>query len=86
MIASTVATRALRAFGLAAIAVITFSQPVLAAGLPAPQKGDKIQFRDQLAQDKQVAAHLTAKELNACFDAKFYIRHARRIWKRVLAA
>ncbi|WP_116091512.1 peptidoglycan DD-metalloendopeptidase family protein [Sphingomonas crusticola] len=43
MIASTVAIRALRAFGLAAAAVMMLSQPVLAAGLPAPQRGDKIQ-------------------------------------------
>lgn len=41
---SIIATaRALRTFGLAITAVIALSQPVFAAGLPAPQKGDKIQ-------------------------------------------
>ncbi|WP_420137349.1 M23 family metallopeptidase [Sphingomonas sp.] len=43
MTSSTVAIRALRAFGLAASAAIMLSQPVLAAGLPAPQRGDKIE-------------------------------------------
>ena len=26
----------------------------------------------------------SAKQLATCFDVKFYIRHARTIWKRVL--
>jgi murein DD-endopeptidase MepM/ murein hydrolase activator NlpD len=43
MIASTVAIRALRAFGLTASAVLMLSQPVMAAGLPALQRGDKIE-------------------------------------------
>src|SRR6187402_623200 len=40
---STDAIRALRVFGLAALAAATVSQPLMAAGFPAPQKGDKIQ-------------------------------------------
>ncbi|HWI86631.1 MAG TPA: M23 family metallopeptidase [Sphingomonas sp.] len=43
MTAFTIAARVLRASGLAVVAVIMVSQPVIAAGLPAPQKGDKIQ-------------------------------------------
>jgi len=43
MSSSTVVTRAMRAFGLAAITAAAFSQPVAAAGFPTPQKGDKIQ-------------------------------------------
>jgi|KBSSwiStaDraftv2_1062776.scaffolds.fasta_scaffold812578_1 murein DD-endopeptidase MepM/ murein hydrolase activator NlpD len=40
---STDAACALRTLGLVAIAAATFSQPLLAAGIPAPQRGDKIQ-------------------------------------------
>ena len=40
---SHVVTRALGAFGMAALIGAAFSQPLLAAGIPAPQKGDKIQ-------------------------------------------
>jgi murein DD-endopeptidase MepM/ murein hydrolase activator NlpD len=43
MIAFIAVARVLRACGLAVTAVIMLSQPVLAAGFPAPQKGDKIQ-------------------------------------------
>jgi len=43
MSSSHVVTRALRAFGLVALAAATISQPLFAAGIPAPQKGDRIQ-------------------------------------------
>ena len=43
MQSSTVAIRASRAFGLVALIAAAFSQPALAGGFPAPQKGDKIQ-------------------------------------------
>ncbi|MDE1902113.1 MAG: adenylosuccinate lyase [Alphaproteobacteria bacterium] len=50
------------------------------------QKGKKVAFKDKLAANADVAEHLTSRQLSACFDEKFYIRHARKIWKRVLAA
>ena len=43
MPSSFVAQRALRALGLAAVAAATFAQPLLAAGIPTLQKGDKIE-------------------------------------------
>ena len=48
------------------------------------QKGKKASLKDKLASDAVVSKRLTAKTLNACFDEKFYIRHARKIWKRVV--
>jgi murein DD-endopeptidase MepM/ murein hydrolase activator NlpD len=43
MSSSHVVTRAFRAFGLVALAAATISQPLFAAGIPTPQKGDRIQ-------------------------------------------
>lgn len=40
---SSVTIRALRALGLVVAATAAFSQPLLAAGIPMPQKGDKIE-------------------------------------------
>ena len=42
MSSSHVANHASRVLGLAAVAAITLSQPLFAAGIPTPQKGDKI--------------------------------------------
>jgi murein DD-endopeptidase MepM/ murein hydrolase activator NlpD len=42
MSSSTAAACALRAIGLVALAAAALSQPAIAGGLPAPQKGDKI--------------------------------------------
>ena len=50
------------------------------------QKGKTGNFKTKLLSDPTVAAHLSPKALSACFDERFYIRHARKIWKRVLAA
>ncbi len=50
------------------------------------QKGKTVDFKAKLLSDPTVAAHLSPKALSACFDERFYIRHARKIWKRVLAA
>jgi adenylosuccinate lyase len=50
------------------------------------QKGKKVDFKSKLLSDKTLAKHLTQKELAACFDERFYIRHAKKIWKRVLEA
>ncbi|MDR3424665.1 MAG: adenylosuccinate lyase [Alphaproteobacteria bacterium] len=52
----------------------------------ALQAGKKVSFKDKLLSDAAVAKHLTPKTLGACFDERFYIRHAKKIWKRVLAA
>jgi adenylosuccinate lyase len=50
------------------------------------QDGKKVDFKDKLLSDPAIAGHLTPKELAACFDERFYIRYAKKIWKRVLAA
>ncbi len=52
----------------------------------ALQKGKKVTLKEKLSSNAVVAKHLTPKALNACFDEKFYIRHAHKVWKRVLAA
>jgi adenylosuccinate lyase len=49
------------------------------------QKGKHASLPERLKADKTVRKSLTPKQLEACFDTKFYIRHARTIWKRVLA-
>jgi adenylosuccinate lyase len=49
------------------------------------QKGNATSFLERLKEDKVIQKRLTAKELSACFDLKFYVRHAKSIWKRVLA-
>ncbi len=48
------------------------------------QKGKSASFVDRLKTDKTIREHVKPKDLAACFDVKFYIRHARTIWKRVL--
>ena len=50
------------------------------------QKGKPACFKEKLQADATIADYLTPKEIAACFDEKFYIRHAKKIWKRVLAA
>ena len=52
----------------------------------ALQKGKPTDFKKKLQNDPAIARHLTPKAIAACFDEKFYIRHARKIWKRVLEA
>jgi adenylosuccinate lyase len=51
----------------------------------ALQKGKSASFKERLTADKEIAKSLSAKQIAACFDEKFYIRHARKIWARVLA-
>ncbi len=48
------------------------------------QNGKLENFQDRLRSDKKIRKYLKPKELAACFDLKFYVRHARTIWKRVL--
>ena len=50
------------------------------------QRGKKISFQEKLLADVVVSEHLSPKQLASCFDVKFYVRHAKKIWKRVLAA
>lgn len=50
------------------------------------QKGKAACFMEQLKADKALRKYLTPKVLADCFDLKFYTRHAKAIWKRVIAA
>jgi len=81
-----------RSFGL------VFSQGVLLklteAGLPRQRAYDLVQrnamrawreevaFRDLLASDPEVARHLSGAELDACFDATWYLRNVDAIYRR----
>ena len=49
------------------------------------QKGKTADLKEKILRDKKVTKYLTAQKVKACFDEKFYIRHARKIWQRVLA-
>jgi len=74
MPSSLVAHRALRGFGFAAIAVAAFSQPLLAAGIPTLQKGDKIEASalPKAASDNDSTFHslfLSWKKADAKADA-----------------
>jgi adenylosuccinate lyase len=50
------------------------------------QQGKSASFPERLRKDAAVMKYLTPKKLNACFDNKFYIRNARKTWKRVVEA
>jgi adenylosuccinate lyase len=50
------------------------------------QKGSHANFKERLLADKVISKTVSAKILSSCFDDTFYIRHARKIWKRVLSA
>jgi adenylosuccinate lyase len=52
----------------------------------ALQSGKTADFYARLKTDKTISKHLSDKQLKACFDEKFYIRHAKAIWKRVVDA
>ena len=52
----------------------------------ALQKGEAITLKDKLQTNPVIAKSLTPKALTVCFDERFYVRHARKIWKRVLEA
>lgn len=47
------------------------------------QQGRAASFHARLAADEEIGKKLTTKELAACFDVKFYIRHAKATWQRV---
>ena len=48
------------------------------------QKGKHASFPERLRKDATVADHLSSKDLNTCFDNKFYIRLAKKTWARIL--
>lgn len=49
------------------------------------QKGKRTTFMEKLKSDPIVSKYLDRPALTKCFDNKFYIRHSRKVWKRVLA-
>ncbi len=51
----------------------------------AIQAGKPASFEEKIKADPTIAKLVPTKELKACFDLKFYTRHAKKIWKRVLA-
>ncbi|MFA5040100.1 MAG: adenylosuccinate lyase [Bdellovibrionales bacterium] len=50
------------------------------------QEGKKIGFKEKILSDAELGRHLKPKAIVACFDESFYVRHAQKIWKRVLKA
>jgi adenylosuccinate lyase len=78
---------------------LVFSQRVLLAlagkGLARQRAYDVVQrnamaawreqrsFRDLLARDPEVAAHLSAAELDACFDPGWYLRNVDAVYRRL---
>jgi adenylosuccinate lyase len=50
------------------------------------QKGKPADFPQRIKSDKNIRKYVKPKTLAACFDLKPYIRHARMVWKRVLAS
>jgi len=51
----------------------------------AIQEGKPASFQEKISADPMIQKLIPAKELKACFDLKFYTRHAKSVWKRVLA-
>ncbi|MDD3289166.1 MAG: adenylosuccinate lyase, partial [Alphaproteobacteria bacterium] len=48
------------------------------------QKGKPASLKEKLKADPEIRKYIAPKQLEACFDVKFYIRHAHEIWQRVL--
>ncbi len=48
------------------------------------QLGKRANFQERLAGLSIIQEHLPGKKLAACFDEKPYIRHAQKVWQRVL--
>jgi len=49
------------------------------------QAGGNANFEERIMADETIRGLVPSDELKACFDLKFYIRHAREVWQRVLA-
>lgn len=43
-------------------------------------------FQELVAKDPFIAKHLTAREIRACFDPKYYLRHLSQIYRRVFGS
>ncbi len=50
------------------------------------QAGKPASFEERIKADPTIQKKVDPKTLKACFDLKYYTRHARKVWKRVLAA
>jgi len=50
------------------------------------QEGLSACFEDKIFADETIRKLVPEQELKACFDLKFYIRHAHEVWQRVLAS
>jgi adenylosuccinate lyase len=44
---------------------------------------EEIDFRTLLEADEHVKQHLSAAELDACFDPNYHLRHVNRVYERV---
>ena len=44
---------------------------------------ERTAFRDLLAADPEVMAHLTRPELDGCFDPEWYLRNVAAIYRRI---
>ncbi len=51
----------------------------------AIQAGKTAHFKDKILADPTIRKKVAEKDLKACFDLRFYTRHARKVWKRVQA-
>lgn len=49
------------------------------------QRGKADSFEKRIKADAKIKKFVNAKALNECFNPNFYLRHAKTIWKRVLA-
>ncbi len=49
------------------------------------QAGRPASFEARIMEDETIRKLVPTKTLKDCFDVKFYTRHAKKVWKRVLA-
>ena len=42
-----------------------------------------LNFKDVLINDSQIKSHLSAREIEGCFDINYYLRHVEQIFKKV---
>jgi adenylosuccinate lyase len=43
-------------------------------------------LQELVGNDPLIAKHLTAKEIQSCFDPKYYLRHLDQIYRRVFGS
>jgi adenylosuccinate lyase len=46
-------------------------------------KEEDLAFKDSLLKDKEITKHLTTREIESCFDYKYYLRNIRKIYRRL---